>query len=311
MLSDTERVSVIVCICTFRRASVVTAIESLVAQSLPKNVDLRIVIIDNDSQPTAEKMIADLCEERGVLLHYKHVPGQNISIARNACLDSAAGFDWLVFLDDDGYASYHWVSKLLEAREGASAVLGPWKAIYNQSAPNWIKVGDYHSCPSMVEEPLITGYTGNALIDAHFVRRHNLRFDVALGNTGGEDTLFFHEIYRRGGRIKFAPGAIVYEDVDESRLNLAWIVKRKYRAGQTHGMMVLKFEAGRRKRLALGAACKFAFCMMAFAIMGCWPARMLWWLTRATLHLGVLSYCFGADIHQEYRKENDWRDKKA
>jgi succinoglycan biosynthesis protein ExoM len=301
--SRAPRVRVVVGVCTFRRSSVLTAIESIAAQIVPDDVDMRIVVVDNDSEPTAEKLITDFCERTGRAVQYKHVPGQNISVARNACLDAATGSDWLAFMDDDEYASYSWLSKLLEARKGANAVLGPCKAIYGPTAPDWIRVGDYHSCSSMGTEPITIGHTANALIDMRFVNQNVLRFDVALGNTGGEDTFFFHEIYRRGGSLKFEPQAIVYEDVAESRLNLRWIGRRKYRAGQTYALMVLRFEPHRRTTLAFSAAYKFVFCLFMGAILVVRPARALSSLMRAILHLGVMSYCLGANIHQEYRKK--------
>jgi len=115
-------------------------------------------------------------------------------------------------------------------------VFGPCEAIYDDWVPDWIKQGDYHSNRIAESSPITTGYTSNVLIDMVFVRRHGLRFEPELGCTG-EDTLFFHAMYRKGGVLKYAPNAVVYERVIPSRANVRWVVRRRYRAGQTRALV--------------------------------------------------------------------------
>ena len=115
-------------------------------------------------------------------------------------------------------------------------VFGPCEAIYDDWVPDWIKQGDYHSNRIAESSPITTGYTSNVLIDMVFVRRHGLRFEPELGWTG-EDTLFFHAMYRKGGVLKYATNAVVYERVIPSRANVRWVVRRRYRAGQTRALV--------------------------------------------------------------------------
>jgi succinoglycan biosynthesis protein ExoM len=299
-------IRVMVCICTFRRPSIVTAIESVCAQIVPKHVDYHITVIDNDTSPTAEKTVRTLATKAHVKIEYRHVPGPNISIARNAGLESAASSDWLAFLDDDEFASYNWLSRLLDIRDGASAIIGPCRAVYQDKAPRWIKYGDYHSClPNQKDDDAITtGHTSNALIDMKFATKNQLRFDISLGNVGGEDTMFFRKMCEHGGVLRFSSDAIVYEDVASDRLNVYWIAKRRYRSGQTHAMMVRRFEPEKFRRLPWVASCKVAVCGISAIASIVSPVRFMWWLMRAALHVGVVSYCFGAEVHQEYRKRH-------
>ena len=51
----------------------------------------------------------------------------------------------------------------------------------------------------------------------------------------------------------------------------------------------------------LAAPTKVAFCLLMFALMSFLPAKAMWWLMRATFHLGSLSYALGADVYEEYR----------
>ena len=63
-MRDTNRsdqLAVTVCICTFRRTSILDAIESVARQNLPEGLSVRILVIDNDDEPTAKEAIAKFC----------------------------------------------------------------------------------------------------------------------------------------------------------------------------------------------------------------------------------------------------------
>ena len=295
------RIAVTVCICTFRRPSVLRAVESVARQKLPPAIAMRVLVVDNDASPSAKDAIEEFRATTSAEIGYRHAPGQNISIARNAALD-ATSTPWLAFLDDDEYASSDWLAKLVAARQGAEAVFGPCEAIYRDDAPSWIKSGDYHSNRILHPGKTIdTGYTSNALIDMGFVRRKGLAFDPALGETGGEDTMFFHAMHKNGGRLGYAPDAIVHEEVAPTRLNLAWVLRRRYRAGQVYAMMFERFDRRAYRRTAWSSLPKILACLLMSGATIFSPVRALWWLMRGVFHFGVLSYALGASVHREYR----------
>src|SRR5262245_45029416 len=107
--THSETIELTVCICTLRRPSVLSALDSVAKQSELPHVSVRILIIDNDSQPTAHNIVAEFRSRTNIDVDYKHFPGHNISMARNAGLD-AATTPWLVFMDDDEYASTNWLA---------------------------------------------------------------------------------------------------------------------------------------------------------------------------------------------------------
>jgi succinoglycan biosynthesis protein ExoM len=294
------QIRVTVCICTFRRPSIVRAIESVARQALPPDIMLRILVIDNDIAPTARNVVEEFRASTGVALTYRHVPGQNISVARNAGID-AVTTPWLVFMDDDEFASPDWLAQLLAARKGAHVVFGPCQAIYPSGTPDWIRVGDYHS--NRISEhgtPIDTGYTSNVLIDIRFVRRHDLSFDIEFGRTGGEDTLFFHAMYRKGAVLRYAPSALVFEEVVPSRVHLKWIVLRRFRAGQVYAIMSESSGGYHYLWVVWTALLKAIFCAMMWAIMAFRTSRAMWWLMRGAFHAGVVSNAIGANVHEEY-----------
>jgi succinoglycan biosynthesis protein ExoM len=298
---QSEAIELTVCICTFRRPSVLAAIDSVAKQSDLSNISVRILIIDNDSGPTARNIVTEFRSRTNMHVGYKHVPGQNISMARNAGLD-AATTPWLIFVDDDEYAPTNWLAELVAGRNGANAVFGPCEAIYDDGTPDWIRQGDYHSNRITEDKRITTGYTSNVLIDMAFVRRHGLRFDPELGRTGGEDTMFFHAMYRKGGVLKYASSALVYESVVPSRANFVWVVKRRYRAGQVRALVSHKFDPPEYARLSWTAPLKMAICAIMAAVAIPNRPRAMWWLMRGVFHWGTMSYALGASVHEEYGK---------
>lgn len=291
---------VTVCVCTFRRPSLIAAIESIASQRLPHGAELNILVVDNDMTPSAKEITESFRAGSSARLQYRHAPGRNISAARNEAL-RVVSTRWLAFLDDDEYASPDWLARLLAARAGANVVFGPCQAIYPHGTAPWIRVGDYHSNRIAGEKsPIDTGYTSNVLIDLDFVRDNLLQFDPALGRTGGEDTFFFQAMYRRGAVLRYAPDAVVYEDVAPSRLNFRWIARRKFRAGQVYALMWLRFDSAAYRRDALSSPLKIGACLVMSGLTLLDPRRAMWWLARGIFHAGVLGYVCGMKIYQEY-----------
>ena len=67
---------------------------------VPEGVKVRLIVADNDEEPSARASVDRLRETAPFEITYVHCPKSNISIARNACLTSADA-DFLAFIDDD------------------------------------------------------------------------------------------------------------------------------------------------------------------------------------------------------------------
>jgi glycosyltransferase involved in cell wall biosynthesis len=292
---------VTVCVCTFRRPSgLAEAMASVAGQRLPPRVQLSLVVVDNDREPSAQALVERFAAAAKFPVAYRHCPGENISIARNGALDAVAT-GWLAFLDDDERADPDWLAELLAHSVGCQAVFGPCEAVYAEQAPLWLRRGDFHSNRIAHRRGAIeTGHTCNALIDVAFVRRHGLRFDIELGRSGGEDTIFFHSMRRCGATLAYAPKAIVFEEVAAGRATVGWVARRRYRAGQTYALMLRRFSPRRYALWAWASPVKIVFCSFAGAATGFDSARASRWAMRGMFHLGGLSYVLGFGIHQEY-----------
>ncbi len=291
---------VLIGICTFRRAELEQTLASL-RNLLPCGLPVAIAIADNDAEPTARPLVERVSRDHPLPMDYLHAPSANISIARNALLDHAVrtGARALIYLDDDQTVQPEWLQKLVAAwtREGAGVVLGPVRATYLQGAPVWMTRGRPHDTQPVTgaEQQIISGYTGNSLIDMRDPSVHGLRFDLSRGRTGGEDTAWFAQYLSAGGRIAYAPDAIVDETVPADRASLRWLLKRRYRMGHTHASILVegRGQQARLKAAAVAAAKTFACCGMAL-LSAASPARRNRQLMRAALHAGATAHLGGA-----------------
>lgn len=280
-----------VCICTFRRPSLRATLESLAAQvGAPQ---FRVIVADNDETPSAQTLAETAASELGLRLTYRHVPARNISVARNACLEEARA-PLVAFIDDDEIAPPHWLQKLSAGLGESDAVFGPVKAIYAGSAPCWVRDGDFHSFGPVVLDggEIRTGYSSNVLMRR--ARIGDLRFEPALGRTGGEDTFFFARLYRSGARLALCEAAYVEEPTAPDRAKLTWLMRRSFRAGQTHARL-LRDQGQGAAAIAAPAALKALFCAGA-ALLTLWSAvRWRRNAVRGALHVGVVAKAFGAN----------------
>jgi len=280
-----------VCICSYRRPEIVATLAAIARQEglAPAT---RIIVADNTRDGFIRPLVELAREEFHLDLAYVHAPANNISIARNACLDAACS-DWIAFIDDDEIPAPNWLASLLqEAARGWDVVLGPVKALYADGTSRWLIDGDFHSTrPVLRRNGIATGYTGNVLFRRDFALRHGFRFREDLGRSGGEDEDFFDRFHDAGGTIGFAPSAFCYEPVPQSRANLAWLLRRGFRSGQSHGRRLKRVGAGPLHMLL--PLSKFVFCASGAALTVLSPVTRNRFAVRAALHAGAAAKLSG------------------
>jgi len=280
-----------ICVCTYRRPELELTLRSLGALEVPPEATVRIVVADNDVQPSARALVDAVRAELPFDIVYVHCPAANISIARNACLDNCGG-DFLAFIDDDETASREWLVELLAvaAATGADAVLGPVSAVYDDAAPGWMKRGDFHSTqPVWVGRKIRTGYSCNVLLRRASASIAGRRFNLASGQTGGEDTEYFTQMVEAGGSIGYAPLALIIEPVPPARARFSWLARRRFRSGQTHGRLLGRGQgaAGLAPKVGLAAA-KAAYCFAAAAALALVAQHRNRYALRGIMHVGVV-----------------------
>jgi succinoglycan biosynthesis protein ExoM len=293
--------AVLVGVCTFQRPSLEDTLRSLLALEPPSGVALRLAVADNDERPSAEALVRRVAAEAGREVAYLHRPARNISLARNALIEEAerGGVPLLAFLDDDEWVGPDWLARLIEAKDaaGADAVFGPVHGIYAEDAPAWMRRGAFHDCVAEIDGQgrVRTGYSANVLLDLAAPALRGLRFDLAYGRTGGEDTAFFDAAKRAGAVLAPAPLATSFEHVPAHRARAEWLARRRYRMGQTHGELIGQgaSPAGRLAMVGVAGA-KAAACLAMAAAGALSPERRNRALLRGCLHAGVVSRLLGS-----------------
>ena len=283
--------SVDILICTFRRPGIEHTLQSLGEMTLPEATSVRIIVADNDEEPSAEEYVREVGGRLPFPVTYVHAPARNLSIARNACLDAATG-DWVAFIDDDEIADPGWLSSLLARahQTGADAIFGPSFAEYGPDSPIWISAMKYHSnVPERRGDIVETGHTCNALLRWARTDWQSERFELSRGRSGGEDTEFFFRLGRLGARYEIAEDAIVREPVVSDRLNFTWIRRRKFRMGQSYASTAttprsrIKLFCLASSKALISALCAIVFVPSA--------VQRNYWALRAVFHTGVCAGC--------------------
>jgi succinoglycan biosynthesis protein ExoM len=309
MLSEGSGMNIDICVCTFRRVHIADTLRSVARIDRQSGWNIHVIVADNDEEPSAQDLVEFTAKETGLSLTYIHAPACNISIARNACLDASTA-PFMAFIDDDELVTEGWLESLVSKMEssGADVVLGQVRAIYGPDTPDWVRQGDFHSNePVRTGGKIVTGASNNVLIRKSSPSVNGKRFRKDFGKTGGEDTVYFSEIYKAGGLIEYAPQAIVTEIVPPNRASFIWLLKRRFRFGQTHARLLLNGPGNAiviRAKNILIADAKGGFCL-AMALLNIFRLpRMIFWVLRGALHVGVIFHLLGKKELELYGERN-------
>lgn len=297
-----ERVTVVVC--TYRRPQIVETLSSIAEDSARYHLTLDYVVVDNDEFPTAEQTVRDHFARLGLTSYkYIHAPKQNISIARNAGLANCIT-RWAIMLDDDELVAEGCLAKLVEHIQGKNQVVfGRTRAIYPIGTAAWIVAADLHSnvivrAPGAIDR----GYTSLVLVDVEWIRAAGIHFDLNLGRSGGEDVMFFHQIYRAGGQLAYEPNAYVYEPVEPHRLKAGWYLRRRFRAGQVKSIIKRRFASPLSYLQFCGRCLGVATLSLPAAVVVA-PfslALAAHWAGRSAENFGALANAVGTPTYQKY-----------
>lgn len=222
--------------CTYQRDHVVNTLQSIAALRLPDYVNLEVIVVDNDEQGYAKELVTEQAKCMDIAVHYHQEAAKNIALARNCSVSNAKG-EWVAFIDDDEVADQDWLAHLLSTAQTfrADAVFGRVKSTYPSNTPQWIIESGVFERPGVTNGQEVTsGATNSTLISQAAIKKHQLKFDVDYGLTGGEDADFFYRLYQRGGKLVCSNEAFVSEEVANNRLNIHYLLKRALRIGETY-----------------------------------------------------------------------------
>jgi succinoglycan biosynthesis protein ExoM len=223
-------------ICTYKRCeSLERLLEKLRLQFTNDLFTYSVLVVDNDKDSSAEKVLQKFSEKK-INISYYNEKEKNIAKARNKVLELSKG-NYLALIDDDEYPDDFWLYNHFSAckRYKADGSLGPVISKLPEICPGWIRDSDV--CKRKSYE---TGYmikpqharTGNCLLKKEKIDAEKCLFDNDFGITGGEDIDFFYRIINRMNlKIVWCQEAVVFEPVTENRMTRKFYIQRALKRG--------------------------------------------------------------------------------
>lgn len=298
-------VTVSVCLCTFRRLSLLGTLESLARQRLPAHVALDVVVVDSDLAGSARPLVEQAMARFPLAIRYVVAERKGVAEARNKAVSEATG-KWLAFIDDDEVAAPDWITELLACagRNAAQVVFGAVRTLYPASCPDWIKAGDLFGKRLPPTDTRVEhGPTCNALLARSALAGETHIFDVAYGTTGGEDTEFFYRLSKRGVPMVTCREAVVSETVEDHRLNREFLLSKAVRVGETY-FRIFFADARPIVRVAILARAGlqwFAAGGIAMLLRPFGPASSMAYQIKAAANLGKLRAAAGYAAVELYK----------
>jgi succinoglycan biosynthesis protein ExoM len=291
-------VKISVCIPTHRREAQLRAL----LQDM-RDQDLQpfdVVVVDNNASGSARSVV-DEFRATGCpfLLTYAIQPERSIPLTRNMTVQLAVG-EWLAFVDDDERAPRDWLRKLLECAlaHSADGVLAPVEPRVPESAPGWIRQGNFYDWPRIPTGTMVPRKNlrfGNLLLRGPAVRALPGPFDPSFALSAGEDVDMLVRFVNQGAKLVWCDEAAVWEPVEPKRLSLKWLLMRGYSGGQAFGWIRTSGVLGTSNwQVRMLLFFQWTIQMLAALLLGAalWPFvrhRAVGWLIKAWANAGKLT----------------------
>jgi len=203
-----------------------------------KNITAKveIIVLDNDPKASAKQIIAELIQSNPHWqVVYGHEPSPGVANARNAALKLAQG-DLIAFLDDDQFATPHWLHDIIKVQEQTNAdiVFGPVQGRVQGNVPHKQYIERSFSNSGPTESGVIKHFygCGNSLFNRRRFFREDLVFNPATNEIGGEDCELYCRVEQAGAVFAWAASALVFEEVPNERATLRYNFIRAFSFGQ-------------------------------------------------------------------------------
>jgi glycosyltransferase involved in cell wall biosynthesis len=222
-----------VIVCTYNRSKALAEfLTSLHACAVPADIEWEILIVDNNSKDDTRAVVESFAKKFDGRLQYIFEERQGQSIAANTGIERARG-EILAFTDDDLTLHVDWVAQIYKASQefDCAGIGGRIVPVWTCKQPAWIDLdgpfrhegfgGIVRFEQGDVPKQLTITATGAnmAFKKTVFEKYGGFRTDLMRLKDllGGQDTELCRRLMNAGERMFYAPQAIVYHPVEESR----------------------------------------------------------------------------------------------
>jgi glycosyltransferase involved in cell wall biosynthesis len=241
-----------------RRAMLGCTIASLRNAVAPAGLDVRIIVVDNNSTDGTREFVASQIDSFDGRLKYVREIKQGRSFALNAGIASGLG-ELVGFIDDDEEIDPTWYARVYSAfaEGGIDFVGGPYKPRWSAPPPDWYPP-DYPAVIGWIDggsevaaygsdyPGILMG--GNAVLTREILRRVGL-FKTWLSRAGtrllaGEDEDMYKRLLDAGARGLYLPDLIIYHHVPPERLTKAYFRRWCFWRGVSRGLIDRESRSG-------------------------------------------------------------------
>lgn len=246
MIVKSEIKYITIACCTYKRPiQLERLLNSLTTLNLPADIKTEVIIVDNDSEKSAEEITKKFKESLNI--HYVVQSQKGLANVRNKALETAIelGATHLAFVDDDEIVDANWLMAhvdLYNRFENIYISNGPVYSKFENKYPNYITNNNIFKAYSNKKLGKIktTCPSNNVFLPLNIIKENNIYFSQEFNSSGGEDTDFFTRLTLAGFNIGWNYNAIIYEIVDNNRTNLKWILHRAFYNGSTSAYLKIK-----------------------------------------------------------------------
>ena len=227
-------------IATYNRAEQLMVTLGSVAMQNAEAESWECIVVDNNSSDnTRERVEAFKSEHNSLNIRYIFEQNQGLSYARNAGIVASRG-DIVAFIDDDERIVSDFVSAyidLFDQHPDAMAAGGEIIAEYPTGRPRWMS--RYTERP--IANPMSFGDRVKLFPSSRIPGGGNMAmrrrvfdsigmFNTSLGRTGkrllgGEESDLFERIVKHEYRVYYAPRAVMYHIIPEEKLSRDYFVR--------------------------------------------------------------------------------------
>ncbi len=227
-----------------RPVSLAALLEAVAAQADP-GVPWSVLVIDNEDAPGAERVFAEHVDALPVPARLVREPQKGASRARNRGIAEADG-EIIAFLDDDVIPHPDWLREVIGPIVAGRCEGVGGRVELDESVPRpswlWGSATAYLAAYDRGDQEIQLDdddylLTANAAFLTSLLRM-TPGFDPALGPQPGTPTVnddvdICRSFRSVGGRLRYAPAAVVVHELPPERLRVGYMVRRSYAQGRS------------------------------------------------------------------------------
>jgi succinoglycan biosynthesis protein ExoM len=232
MEDSPNRLTIAVAICTYNRnKALATLLEALLVCTtrVAERAAVGVVVVDDSADGKARTVVEQFEGRFELGMTYRFSGRQNISLARNLAIETGSEMsNWTVMIDDDCEPGPELLAAMLDTQKhtGADAVTGTMLRRVPTGSPRWLTEEPFLELDVIRYDEgarLQMARTSNSMISSGWLKEHpTIRFQPALGVTGGEEPVFYRTACEAGLRIHYSQEAFVYENEPSSRATFGY-----------------------------------------------------------------------------------------